>query len=226
MAITAVLFIVELLKQHSVQQSLMFAVTWAFITTAIFVGSRLYQPRKGIECALCNDTPETNDNNIKKHGVKMKVWLSMLVSFMLLLPFPARSAEQEFNYDDFINNYFAAWVNVQNPKASTDDLEHYLSFLTDDVGYQHLPYSTDDSRQEDGKKGLRKGMTYYLGIHTEYSAKLTNTAYGHNVIMIEFDTQAKGVHPDNGQLMTFNHHSFEVLEIDNGKVSVIRHYSK
>ncbi|MBB3167076.1 nuclear transport factor 2 family protein [Simiduia aestuariiviva] len=154
--------------------------------------------------------------------------LSATVCFMvsLLLSGPSMAEQADFDYEKFTQDYFAAWTNVQKPNATEEDLERYLSFLTDDVGYQHLPYSNDDSRTPEGKAALRKGMTYYLGIHTEYAARLTNQAYGHNVIMIEFDTEAKGVHPDNNQMLTFNHHSFEVLEIENGKVSVIRHYSK
>lgn len=153
----------------------------------------------------------------------MRVFLTIVICFLVSL---SARAEESFDYEKFTNDYFTAWTNVQRVNASKEDLEKYLSFLTDDVGYQHLPYSTDDSREPNGKAAMRKGMTYYLGMHTEYSATLTNHAHGHNVIMIEFDTLAKGVHPDNGQLMTFNNHSFEVLEIENGKVSVIRHYSE
>jgi hypothetical protein len=154
----------------------------------------------------------------------MKILLSILVCCLVSLSSVAE--EVNFDYEKFTKDYFAAWTQVQKPNANKEDLENYLSFLTDDVGYQHLPYSNDDSREPNGKEGMRKGMTYYLGIHTEYAAELTNHAHGHNVIMIEFDTLAKGVHPDNGEMMTFNNHSFEVLEIENGKVSVIRHYSK
>jgi ketosteroid isomerase-like protein len=162
--------------------------------------------------------------SISNKGVQMRVFLSISVYFLVSLSSIAE--ESNFDYEKFTNDYFAAWANVQKPNANKADLEQYLSFLTDDVGYQHLPYSNDDSREPNGKEGMRKGMTYYLGIHTEYAAKLTNHAHGHNVIMIEFDTLAKGIHPDNGQLMSFNNHSFEVLEIENGKVSVIRHYSE
>lgn len=61
--VAALLFIVELLKQHSIQESLIFALTWSFITTAIFIGSRLYQSRKGIECGLCKDIPDKSNKN-------------------------------------------------------------------------------------------------------------------------------------------------------------------
>ncbi|KGJ93802.1 hypothetical protein [Colwellia psychrerythraea] len=155
----------------------------------------------------------------------MKYWLSVLLGCLLALPHMANAKDDNFNYEQFTRDYFAAWTNVQKPKATVKDLEHYLTFLTDDIGYQHLPYSNDDSRASDGKALMRKGMSYYLGIHTEYKAQLTNSAHGNNVIMIEFTTQAKGIHPDNGQEIIINNSTFEVLEIDKGKISVIRHYS-
>ena len=65
--VTIILFIIELLKQHSVLDSLSFAVTWSFITTAIFIGSRIYQSRKGVECALCNDTPDASNEKSNKN---------------------------------------------------------------------------------------------------------------------------------------------------------------
>ena len=156
----------------------------------------------------------------------MKKLLSSLLVCLLLSPFSATAEQESFDYEMFTKQYFAAWTNVQKPKATKRDLEQYLALLTDDIGYQHLPYSNDDSRAPDGKTMLRKGMSYYLGIHTEYKAQLTNSAYGHNVIMIEFTTQAKGIHPDNGQAIVIINKAFEVLELDKGKVSVIRHYSK
>lgn len=61
--VATLLFIVELLKEHSVEASLIFALTWSFISTAIFIGSRLYQSRKGVECALCNDIPDKSNKN-------------------------------------------------------------------------------------------------------------------------------------------------------------------
>lgn len=151
--------------------------------------------------------------------------LVSLLGFILVFPLMVNAQDNSFNYEEFTKEYFAAWTNVQKPKATKKDLEHYLNYLTEDIGYQHLPYANDDSRAPDGKAMMRKGMNYYLGIHTEYQAQLTNSAHGHNVIMIEFHTQAKGIHPDNGQEIIINNSTFEVLEIENGKISVIRHYS-
>ena len=52
------LFIIELFKQHSIEKAIIFAATWSFITTSLFIGTRIYQSRKGLECVLCNDTPD------------------------------------------------------------------------------------------------------------------------------------------------------------------------
>jgi len=156
----------------------------------------------------------------------MKSLILCVLGCLLTLPITATAEQGNFDYEQFTQQYFAAWTNVQKPNATQKDLEQYLALLTDDIGYQHLPYSNDDSRAPDGKAMMRKGMNYYLGIHTKYKAQLTNSAYGHNVIMIEFTTQAKGIHPDNGQAIVINNKAFEVLELDKGKVSVIRHYSQ
>jgi hypothetical protein len=155
----------------------------------------------------------------------MKFYLPILLIGLISLHFKLNAQDAKFNYEQFTHDYFAAWTNVQKPNATPADLEHYLSFLTDDIGYQHLPYSNDDSRKNNGKALLRKGMNYYLGIHSQYKAQLTRQSYGHNVITIEFHTQAKGIHPDNGQEILINNTALEVLEIEQGKISVIRHYS-
>lgn len=132
----------------------------------------------------------------------------------------------EINLEDFAKSYFKAWQASQSPNAAKKDLEHYLSFLADDVGHQHLPYDPDDSRSPVGKEQFRKGMTYYLGTHTSYSAKLDNVVTGHNVIVITYSTSSSGKHPQTGQVMNQSYDTMEVLEIENEKVSVIRKYSK
>lgn len=132
----------------------------------------------------------------------------------------------EFNAKEFANNYFNAWAATQSPTATKQDIEHYLSFLVDDIGHQHLPYDSDDTRTADGKKSMRKGMNHYLGLHTSYTGTLVDITSGFGVVVIRYDTQAAGVHPQTKKVMTLNFHTMEVLEIENGKVSVIRKYSE
>ncbi len=62
-SVVILLFIVEQLKGHSVQYSILFSILWAFLSTSAFIGSRIYQSRKGVVCELCNDIPEQEDKN-------------------------------------------------------------------------------------------------------------------------------------------------------------------
>jgi hypothetical protein len=57
------LFIPELLKPQSIEDSVLFALTWSCLATWVFIGSWLYQSRKAMEIALCNDIPDSG----KKH---------------------------------------------------------------------------------------------------------------------------------------------------------------
>jgi len=56
-----IFFTVQLLKQNSIEDSIIFAATWSFLSTSVFIGARLFQSRRGIECALCKDTPNSNE---------------------------------------------------------------------------------------------------------------------------------------------------------------------
>ena len=61
--VSIVLLVVQLLKQHSIEDSIIFAVIWSFLTTLVFIVSRVYQSSKGVECALCNDTVSSKEKN-------------------------------------------------------------------------------------------------------------------------------------------------------------------
>ena len=150
----------------------------------------------------------------------ISIWLFVLFSLM------SSANVEAFNSKKFAEAYFKAWASTQNPTATQDDIEHYLSLLTDDVGHQHLPYDPDGSRSPDGKENMRKGMGYYLGSHTEYSAELIGHTAGYEVVVIQYKSFSKGTHPQTGQVIEQSHLTLEVLEIENGKVSVIRKYSE
>ena len=163
----------------------------------------------------------------------MRIWVSILLwtilGFSAINSVALAAKEQnanEFNAKAFAQNYFNAWAASQSPKATKKDIEHYLSFLVDDIGHQHLPYDADDTRSSDGKKSMRKGMGYYLGLHTQYKGTLIGVTLGDGVVVIQYDTDATGVHPQTKDVITIKHRTLEVLEIENGKVSVIRKYSE
>jgi hypothetical protein len=55
------LFVIHLIKGNEILESFYFAIIWAFLSTSVFVGSRVYQSKKGIACELCNDIPKKNE---------------------------------------------------------------------------------------------------------------------------------------------------------------------
>lgn len=139
--------------------------------------------------------------------------------------FSAGALADEFDYDAFVKAYYQAQVQTQQPNATADDLEHYLSFLTDDVGNQHFPNAPDDSREPDGKTLMRKGMSRYLGVHSEYQAEMVDYQYGYNAVSIKHTFSAKGKRAD-GSAFSYSKVALDVLELENGKVAVIRRYSE
>ena len=147
------------------------------------------------------------------------------IILLILSPLTIAAEDPDFNVEKFVSDYLTARTATQQPDATVADVEHYLSFLTEDVGYQHLPYNDDDSRHPEGKNDMRAGMTYYLGKNKSYSAELVNDTFGHNVDSIQY----QGIHEyrREGEPLIVKHYTaMDVLELENGKVSVIREYRK
>jgi ketosteroid isomerase-like protein len=149
----------------------------------------------------------------------------VLLIAALLVGNPSLSSADEFDAEEFAHNYFEAWAATQSPQATQEDLEHYLSFLADDVGHEHIPFDTDDSRSPDGKQSIREGMTSYLGKHIEYRAKLVGVTYGLDAIAIQFEVFVKAKRGPDEPISSMTFNSLELLEIEDGKVSVIRKYN-
>jgi len=154
----------------------------------------------------------------------MKTYFLTLI-VLTFLSITAFANDDQFDYDKFVKQYHQAIVNTQKPNATKQDLEHYLSFLTDDIGNQHFPNAPDDSRTPDGKALMRKGMTRYLGVHTSYEAKIIEYIVGFNSIALKHKFSAKGQRAD-GSEFSYSKVALDVLELENGKVSVIRRYSE
>ncbi len=152
--------------------------------------------------------------------------MKRLYIFLLSLFISLSVSAAEIDLTEFGKSYFSAWKATQAPHATKQDIEHYLSLLTDDVGHQHLPYDPDDARLADGKERMRNGMSFYLGSHTDYSAELYQVVAAHHVVVITYSTKSSGVHPQTKEVMHQSFDTMEVLEIADAKVSVIRKYSK
>ena len=134
-------------------------------------------------------------------------------------------AEEAVDLNKFAQHYYSAMTATQAPNASEKELEAYLSLLTDDVGSQHIPYQVDDSRTAEGKKLMRKGMSFYLGAHTHYESELLNTfIFNDSGFAIRYKNHAKGIHPQSKQPIEYTSVMMEVIEVENGKVAMIRKY--
>jgi hypothetical protein len=154
---------------------------------------------------------------------QMKKLIALFVS--LLIATSASGNETDLDLEVFAQMYFDRMIATQAPDATSKDLENYLALLTDDVGHSHLPWNTDDSRLPDGKEAMRKGMTFYLGSHTEYSAELLDVfTFNYSAVAIRYKKSAKGIHPESKQPIAYTQTMMEVLEMENGVVAVIRKY--
>ena len=149
----------------------------------------------------------------------------ILVLVLLMSQIPAASAEEvAFDYAGFAQKYFNVWTDTQRPEATKEDLEAYLALLVEDVGHQHFPNDPDDTRYPDGKALMREGMTHYLGGHKTYQAKLLDVVFGEQAVAIKYHAKATYTN-QNGETKSWEHTMLEVLELEGGKVSVIRKYS-
>jgi hypothetical protein len=155
----------------------------------------------------------------------MNKFFSALIIFVTLISTSALANDDKFDYDKFVKQYYQAMINTQKPGASKKDLEHYLSFLTDDVGNQHFPNAPDDSREPNGKKLMREGMSRYLGVHTGYEANIIEYIAGYNSVALKHKFSAKGQRSD-GSEFSYSKVVLDVIELENGKVSVIRRYGQ
>ena len=152
----------------------------------------------------------------------MKCKLSFLL--IIFFSFSAR-ADETLDLKLFAQSYYNAMTATQAPNAGAKELEAYLALLTDDIGNQHIPYQPDDSRTPDGKEQMRKGMSFYLGAHTLFESTLLNTfVFNDTGFAIRYKNYVKGIHPQNQQPIEYTSVMMEVIEIENGKVAMIRKY--
>lgn len=150
--------------------------------------------------------------------------ITLLLVFLSSQIAVASTEEVGIDYQSFAQQYFDVWTTTQRPNATKEDLEAYLALLVENVGHQHFPNDPDDKRYPDGKTLIREGMTHYLGGHKTYQAKLLGVVFGEQAVAIKYHAKATYLN-QNGETKSWEHTMLEVLELEGGKVSVIRKYS-
>lgn len=53
----------SILKGRSLEYSIEFGILWALVSVTIFAIRRFYNYRKNINCAVCNDLPDNNQDS-------------------------------------------------------------------------------------------------------------------------------------------------------------------
>jgi ketosteroid isomerase-like protein len=150
--------------------------------------------------------------------------LVFLFSFATLGWANSPSTSDAKNSDELASRYFEAWIESQQPSASMKDIEHLTSFMTDDVAWQHSPYAKSDDRTKGGKEKLQAGMMQWLGSHQSYSAELLKLHSSKDYFIIEFRSTAMIKDGNSNQLKELKRHYLDILEMDGGRVAIIRRY--
>ena len=146
------------------------------------------------------------------------------IFFFLIFVMASLAHAESSAVESHIDGYFSAWQKSQQPYASRADLEHYLTFLTEDAAWQHLPYATSDERISGGKEKIRQGMIRWLGSHESYHAELIKAHESAHFIILEFISEATIKNANTGKIETIKRHYLDVLELENSKVAVMRRY--
>jgi hypothetical protein len=148
----------------------------------------------------------------------------MMFSLLVFCSSVVKADTTNLAYLNLANEYAQAWFKTQMSSATKADLEHYLTFLTDDVAYQHLPYDKTDVREVGGKDVLRKGMAQWLASNIDYKVTINSINFSNNLITINYDSATTIIDSKTKEKRVMNRHVIDSLEIDNMKISVIRKY--
>jgi len=153
----------------------------------------------------------------------MKKIIAIVSVVLMCVSLSITAANKEL--ETLAQQYFSTMVATQAPNATHKELEAFLALLSDDVGSQHIPFQPDDTRAPDGKENMRKGMTFYLATHTKYEAKLLNTfIFNNSGFAVRYSHHAKGIHPQNQQPIEYSQTIMDVIEVEDGKIVMIRKY--
>jgi len=155
--------------------------------------------------------------------MKNNIYITLIALFIYSFQV---NAQDNYNPEDFANTYFETWNKTQSPTATITDLENFLALLTDDVALIHPPYDMSDTREPNGKEVIRKGMPRWLGANTSYLAKLIEVTYGNDVVVLKYQAVMTYLDEKTGKEKEIVRNNLEVLELDQGKVAIIRKYGK
>ncbi|SMF15590.1 hypothetical protein SAMN02745866_01021 [Alteromonadaceae bacterium Bs31] len=151
--------------------------------------------------------------------------MKYLIAAVFLFFVSVSALGTEPQLEKFAQAYFTAFVATQQDDATKADLESYLDFMAEDVGHTHIPFFSDEKRYKDGKDKLRQSMLPYLNKNTGFKAELIETrVFNETAIALRYSHSAVYVDAEKGKKSPWSYVMLEILEIENGKVGMIRKY--
>lgn len=151
--------------------------------------------------------------------------MKKMIAFVLLVLASTGVYGEEVDLDNFARQYFSAFVDFQLPEANSDVLDKYLDYLAVDVGHTHMPFRKDDTKYADGRDRYRKDLLSMMGKNKKLKAKLLEVrVFNTTAVALRFELSATYVDTDKDIVSPWSFVLTDILEIEDGKVSMIRRY--
>ncbi|WP_372873114.1 nuclear transport factor 2 family protein [Shewanella sp.] len=152
----------------------------------------------------------------------MKNVLSILFFYVIFTSALAANPLTESELKGLTQQFIEAKNQRQQPNSNEQDIDHFLSFLADDVKDEHIKFNVTVTSKEELRSGLvskLKDKIYFSNID------ILEIMVGRNVALVKFKEHAKGQpgHMDKPIEYTAVH-IFSLEFNDHGKIKHIRRH--
>lgn len=143
---------------------------------------------------------------------------SIIAAMVLLLCISTGShASDDTDYSRIVKDYLAAKEAVQQEDSTSEDIEHMLGFMADDIQTEHKPHKTMECVNDGGgKEGFRAGLRHYLGQYDSTDIEILDITTGKNMAAVEFRETI--TYTRDGERFVDVSESLFVLEFNDGLI--------
>lgn len=144
----------------------------------------------------------------------------LIVIFILSVISAFSSAESltEERLTQLAHDFVSAKNARQQPKTSLEDIEHFLSLISDEFVDEHIKYNVTET----SKKNLRKNMIAKMRDKIIFSSiKIDDLMIGSNVVFIKM-TETGKVKPAHLE-KTIEYTSTNIVSLEFNKAGLIKH---
>ena len=145
-----------------------------------------------------------------------KSWFFCCFFTLILMSGPSAFAETP---NDLVKSFIAAYEAAHQPKATDKDLDHYFSFMSDDIVDEHVAYRVISK----GKDKPRKNLKAYALRTVSWTETIESIILGSETAVVAVITDSK--YYKNDKLKHFVGRTLWVLEFnEQGLINYIRRY--